>query len=512
MSHRTSLINNEDSSVAQQGTAQAVGTSSALSSPIMQHSAQMSDTETKNTTSTPSSTGAIIAFLNTMNSHYESLSDPVTPQLFAQLCRDYNTGKTDETSFYVAMYRLFFETNATHLVPGLRAFLPATWREVDMEWLHKAVEDDSEWQRASARGSFGELAAMVESKTSVPSTPSGSAVAKKTADVEASDTQPAKNKKRTPLKGFRAKYSPKLETPLSPRSDSDESSTYQSSSASTPPVRRGRPKNKTSSASAKKIRRRKNKSPASTTSALPASDDHDTRTPSPSTPLPTEKGSKLPPASSINHLGSIYPTRRAIMARSHKPYIHALCGMAFGHPTEVQRHHNGQGGRPGCWEKSGKPAGDKGRWDRHDSCKVKLADVQSVKVQEGWVVTSWGSAAGERILREDAGEELEGGTAKSGAGKAEEGKKRKVGVKAQQAPEVESRAKSENEDENMSEDDNVDVEGGEEEVDDHTEPLSPQEPEAKRKKVSKFEKSAVIVPEEHAAAVRAVALGIRTRK
>lgn len=124
--------------------------------------------------------------------------------------------------------------------------------------------------------------------------------------------------------------------------------------------------------------------------------------------------------------------------------------MAFGHPAEVARHHNGQGGRPGCWEKSGKPAGDEGSWDKDESCKVKLSDLQYVKVQEGWVVTSWGSAAVKKVLGEDAGEELKGGTSdKMGVVKAEEGKKRKVGAKAQRAPKVQAHATSEDEDESM---------------------------------------------------------------
>lgn len=261
MSHRTSLVSNEDLSVAQQDTAQAVGMPSTLSSPTMQHSAQMSDTETKNTTSTTSSTSAIIAFLNSMNSHYATLSDPVTPLRFTQLCKDYNASKTDETSFYVAVYRLFYETNATHLIPGLRAFLPTSWREVDLEWLNKAVEVDSERQRASAREVFGEIAAIAESGVSVPTTPSGSAAAQEELDDEASAAQPTKNKKRTPLKGFRASYHPSLETPLSPRSDFDQSSTYQSSPGSTPTVPRGHPKNNTAPFT-KKFSRQKKKAPS----------------------------------------------------------------------------------------------------------------------------------------------------------------------------------------------------------------------------------------------------------
>jgi len=177
--------------------------------------------------------------------------------------------------------------------------------------------------------------------------------------------------------------------------------------------------------------------------------------------------------------------------------------MAFGHPAEVQRHHNGQGGRPGCWEKSGKPEGDEGKWDRDESCRVKLADVQYVKVQEGWVVTGWGRAGVERVLGEGAGEDFQGGTAETETVKSGEGKKREVGVKPQLAPNVEIHAASENEGESASEDG--------EEVDEYTEPLSPKEPGAKRQKVSKVEENNRAGSEEHAA-VRAAALGLRTRK
>lgn len=475
----------------------------------MQHPAHMYDLETENTTRTTSSTNAVIAFLVSITSHYETLSDPVTPHLFTQLCKDYNTSKSNETSFYVAAYRLFFETNATHLVPALRAFLPATWREIDMEWLNKAVERDSERQRASAREVVGELAAMVETGMREPRTPSGSAVVKEKLDLEASATQPAKNKKRSPLNGFRATYRTDIESPLrlsvlTPGSDSDRESTSQRSSepsSSPPPSKRSK---NSKSPSTKKLPLQKNKAPSSITSSQTASTNHNTPTPTPSTPLPTPKQqSNLPPASSIPHLGPIYPTTRAIIARSHKPYIHALCGMAFGHPAEVQRHHNGQGGRPGCREKSGKPGGEDARWDSHESCKAKLAEVQYVKVQEGWVVTSWGNASVEKVLREDACDEVKGGTAKLGTAEGGEGKKRKAGAKPQRAPEVESHATSEDEDDSASED--------EEEVDEYTEALSPQEPGVNRQKVATVEDTTVAETEEHAA-VRAAALGLRARK
>jgi hypothetical protein len=120
--------------------------------------------------------------------------------------------------------------------------------------------------------------------------------------------------------------------------------------------------------------------------------------------------SPLHPASTITHLGPVYRDKRAILSRpATKPYIHGLCGMRFGHPAEVQRHHVGQGGRPGCWEKKGKPGSDEGGdWDAHESCKVTLNDLVYRRVREGFVVTSWGDVRGVEGLREGEDEGIRG--------------------------------------------------------------------------------------------------------
>ena len=120
-------------------------------------------------------------------------------------------------------------------------------------------------------------------------------------------------------------------------------------------------------------------------------------------------------------------------------------------------------------------------------------------------MTSWGSAGVEKVLREEVCEEVKGGTAKLDTAKAGEGKKRKVGAKPQLPAEVESRATSENEDESASEDEDA------EDVDEYVEDESPQQTGAKRQKVSKMEEHTTSVFEEHAA-VRAAALGLRSRK
>jgi hypothetical protein len=521
MSHHTDPSNKMDPFASMLHDPQAVEQLLTLSPPAMRRPLHATDSGANHKTENASSTDAAVTFLASMVSHYKTLSDSVTPHLFAQLSRDYNTRKLDETSFYVAAYRLFFETGATHLTPGLHAFLPATWREVNLDWLNGAVEGDSERHRTTAREAIGELAAMVERRMTGPGTPSVSAAAAtEKLDLQASATRPVKHKKRTPTNGFRATYRTvvsDVETPSrpgapTPSSDSDSRSAYRSSSGNSTSPTFGRLENSSTSPSATKLAHRKsNKAPSSTTSARPRSDHHDglqAAASSPSSSLPTDKVSKLPPASSITHSGPIYPTTRAIMARSHKPYIHALCGQGFGHPAEIQRHHNGQSGRPGCWEKSGKPVGEEGRWDRHPSCKIKLADLEYVKVLEGWVVTSWGSASVEELLREGAGEVLESGTAKSSGAKAGTEKKRKVVAKPQLASKAaDTRPSSANENESVSEEASED--GGE--VNGYTEPASLETPGAKRQKILKPEECAASFSEEHAA-VRAAALGLRARK
>ena len=521
MSQHTDSRHNEDSLSSQQEATQAVERLLTLSPPTIRRTVQVTNRKPNQTTDIASPPGAVVDFLASMTSHYNTLSNSVTPHLFVQLCKDYNARKFEETSFYVAAYRLFFETGASHLIPGLRAFLPATWREVDLGWLNSAIEGDSERQRGLARKTFGGLAAMVETGMSKPKTPAASAIPPKTLGIEVESTPPSKQKKkRTPINGFRATYRTDLEDPTTPSrsaaptltSGSDTKSAYQSSSGtSASPTSSRSPKDSISPPTKKLTHRNKNNAPSTTTPTHSGSDNRDTPQPptsSPDAPPPVDKQSKLPPASTIPHIGPIYPTTRAIIARSHKPYVHALCGQIFGHPAEVQRHHNGQGGRPGCWEKSGKPEGDDGRWDKHDSCKVKLSDVEYVKVQEGWVVTNWGSVSVEG-LREGVGigGVSKGGTAKLSIGKAGEGKKRKIVAKPQRpVPEIEHRAiQSESESESDSADEDA------EDVDKYMDLLTPEEPGAKRQRILKLEEDTDVVFEE-LAAVRAAALGLRTRK
>jgi hypothetical protein len=465
------------------------------------------DTTNKTDLAPPPPADPRISYLESLFHHYATISDKVTPYLFLQLCKDYSLKKSDEQKFYIASYRLFFETNATHLVPGLRAFLPAVWGELELDWLNVVIEEDSKRDRDTARKCAGDLALLMENVVNASPVPTESGVASRQLDLEATPTTPA-TEKRQPINGFMATYDPllneidttsRLQVVLTPRGHSNKTSPHHlsPSTRASPSFNRQPLTSKSSSAPnppTRKPTKTKTKTKPHTSPNHSDPEVHETFSPT----LATKRESKiLPLASAVRHLGPIYPSTRAILARSHKPYIHAMCGQRFGHLAEVQRHHNGQSGRPGCWEKSGKPDGEDGQWDKDASCKIKLSDLEYVKVQEGWVVTSWGSVNVEGV-REGEDGETSGGTATGPIMESGKGKKRKAVAKSKPALEVEARVESEDSSEDSSED--------AEESDESPEPEEPEEPRAKRRKAFTVEEAGAD------AAVRAAALGLRTRK
>lgn len=61
-----------------------------------------------------------------------------------------------------------------------------------------------------------------------------------------------------------------------------------------------------------------------------------------------------PSASEISYVGPIYATKRDVLARDSRPYIHDLCGQHFRHPEDIKAHHAGKSGKPGCARKKNK--------------------------------------------------------------------------------------------------------------------------------------------------------------
>ncbi|KAK3673328.1 hypothetical protein LTR78_006874 [Recurvomyces mirabilis] len=87
------------------------------------------------------------------------------------------------------------------------------------------------------------------------------------------------------------------------------------------------------------------------------------------------------PGSEVPHVGKIYPTRRAILARDDKPYIHNACAQGFKHPDDVRKHHN-----QNCDSAKGLQGEKKPLWNDHASCKIQLSQLEYCKVEDGFVV------------------------------------------------------------------------------------------------------------------------------
>lgn len=486
---------------------------------------------------TSQTTTTTTTFLASLIAHYKSNSDAITPHRFFQLCKDYNDGKLDEKDFYVAVYRLLFATHAANLLPGFRAFLPAGWRDVELKWLDQAIEEDVRSEMMASRGRVGGLVGLMERicdgdvASEAGTVGFGAEVVGKQARLSmpkdngsaevVTSPEPTKRKKKPPANGFRASDVPPSLALLQRLTDKYEAANkssppkkgYEGAKATSPKMitTSGKGTSPTSTKAQYQFSSKRKSAPAvSGTSSpvkyhpsTPASD------PAPVTTTTAFTSTSLPSASIIRHLGPIYPSTRAILSRASKPYIHSLCGQHFGHPQEVQRHHNGQGGRPGCWEKSGKPTGEEGKWDAHASCKVKLADLEYVKVREGWVVVSWGGVVAEGVREGMEGRdgEFEGAGAGAGGlrgGSLGRGGKGEVGETSDWIEEDAEGANDDDDDDDQSCDEVI----GEEDDEDFVQgPVL----KAKRQKIVKVEDDENFALEESAAA-RAVVFGLRARK
>ena len=100
------------------------------------------------------------------------------------------------------------------------------------------------------------------------------------------------------------------------------------------------------------------------------------------------------PADQVSHVGPVFPSRRAILARESRPYIHSVCGHAFKHVEDVKSHHFGNASKVvGCLVIRAAVAQDGRRaiaefpaWDTHESCKIGYSDIQYTQVKDGFVI------------------------------------------------------------------------------------------------------------------------------
>ncbi|KAK1058901.1 hypothetical protein LTR74_013041 [Friedmanniomyces endolithicus] len=155
--------------------------------------------------------------------------------------------------------------------------------------------------------------------------------------------------------------------------------------------------------------------------------NHDDSTSSPVSSPPALHPESNTHAADHNHIGPIYPTRRAILARIEKPYIHLACGQGYPHPQDVRGHHKTCSAVRGRSRK----VGDYVEWNAHESCQIGYPELKYQKVVEGYMVLERKSV--EKIERA-----VESGLAFL-RGQREEGEVGGDGVEEGVGPEVEKR-------------------------------------------------------------------------
>ncbi|KAK5675594.1 hypothetical protein LTS10_011694 [Elasticomyces elasticus] len=123
-----------------------------------------------------------------------------------------------------------------------------------------------------------------------------------------------------------------------------------------------------------------------------------TRNPSTINTPTSTPGSKLKPkrkpnsastthASEIPHFGPIYPTRRAVLARKNRPYVHASCGQGLTHPQDVRGHHK----HCSAVKKVNNVEIEGHEWNAHESI-ISYPDVNYTRSLDGFLVLDQESA------------------------------------------------------------------------------------------------------------------------
>ena len=320
------------------------------------------------------------------------------------LCRSFTHKAISEAQFYIGMYRLVYPTQSMELMLQFKEFLPQSWKDVDLDWLDMEIEEG------------------VESKV---------------ADLAVDDSEKAlkralserkKGRKKVPVNGFRAEGG---ERGVGSMIDEKNATATEMDGGcdvnqmpSTTTSEHERIKESPEPPTQRPTKIVKLRLPSSTSKSTPtttprkrkALSQHPDALTLSSTPSKKRRHLSNIHSTEIPHIGPVYPSRRAVLAREDKLYICALCGEGFKHPADVRAHFSsprGGGGRgAGCWERNGKPTGEAARWDRHGSCRVGYLDVEYAKVRDGFVVLDRGSwervegacEAGRRSKRENEGE------------------------------------------------------------------------------------------------------------
>ncbi|KAK5107509.1 hypothetical protein LTR62_001081 [Meristemomyces frigidus] len=357
-------------------------------------------------------------FANDYGPHF-----PDALQAFYRLSADVRINRISVTNYYASVYKVLHSMGAADLIVELYQFRPDRWFNVPMEWFHRAVTEEFDegvrqnaqqrLQREGAlRRSLGNYSqsgnivpsSMIAGQATVVRSSSnrvmptgeqtvagqdprgpfqtllreGGRIAGMAAEAglaarqasardaavskdghpapeeagAALNAKEATRKKRVPAKGFRAGGNGKqnVDSAMEEKDDDSEDDDEHDNEDDDDDDKDFR--GSWSKATRKKAYTRDGRLKASYT-----------------------KGADYP------HVGDVYPTRRAILCREDKPYIHFACGQGFKHPDDVRKHHNNNK----CAALKGKGKRNE-EWNEHLSCAIMLGMLNSTMVADGFVL------------------------------------------------------------------------------------------------------------------------------
>ncbi|PPJ52862.1 hypothetical protein CBER1_11313 [Cercospora berteroae] len=295
-------------------------------------------------------------FLNSLQACLD-VQDSATLEEFLKDADLYKTGFLDEQDFYSNTYKLLHRAHVPELLLEFVKCLPSNWDEAALSSLNERL--DRELDEAAVSDAVPE-----ENKLDSP-------------DVT---TPPVKRKKR-PQNAFKAS-----ETSDMAHEEADDAPELEPSTAAfvraTPP---GSPKSSVYARSANLSDGRTRAPPQEVRKSRARGGKASPK--KKSKPAGTTKSFGKPKhqighlySTEVEHVGPVYPTRRALMSRTTRPYIHGPCGKGFAHPQDVRsHHHNGADTKKNC------PLGPGHEWDEHPSCKVGQSDLNYATVKDGFV-------------------------------------------------------------------------------------------------------------------------------
>ncbi|KAK4543232.1 hypothetical protein LTR36_005782 [Oleoguttula mirabilis] len=357
-------------------------------------------------------------FVHLFTTHYRNSQSALLS--FEAICLNFNRQIISAQQFYIGIYRILYRTRSMQLLETFQQFAPDTWKGKDMAWFHRAIEKECDEQAAVQQSMSG-----IAGKRQIEEEP-GSGRAEKAAKRSVTKMkQPARKSLIVKLPITLDEHASRMPsqkqppTQIKPKVDedfkapADESEKKRTQRKKKIPINGfragGQPQGSTSMTAMTATltgdltavndahQQRQDSSPLSSLAGSPSQTDPFGGLEAAESNISSQTMQKwkkgLLPATEVPHVGPIYPSRRAVLSRHDKPYIHALCGLGFNHPQDVKGHHLGSGGKTSNCpvirarnEHSKGTAERDGEWDAHESCKVSNPDLNYTSVLEGFVI------------------------------------------------------------------------------------------------------------------------------